>query len=77
MNFAQRHVLRITSRGASPDRVARAVLRALVDPHPGPRRVVGTDAALTAVALHLLPPRVIYRLTALPRVGSGRTANPR
>ena len=39
--------------------------------------VVGTDAALTAVALHLLPPRVIYRLTALPRVGSGRTANPR
>jgi NAD(P)-dependent dehydrogenase (short-subunit alcohol dehydrogenase family) len=76
MNFAQRHVLSITSHGASPDRVAQAVVHSLTQPRPSPRRVVGTDAILTAVLLHIFPPRLVYRLTALPRVGSARHDNP-
>jgi NAD(P)-dependent dehydrogenase (short-subunit alcohol dehydrogenase family) len=72
MDFAQRHIPSITSHGAPPDRVAQAVVHSLNHPRPSPRRVVGTDANLTAILLHLLPPRLIYRLTALPRVGSAR-----
>lgn len=73
MDFAQLHVPAITRRGASPDRVARAVVRSLDRARPSPRRVVGIDANLTSLLLHLLPPRVIYRLTALPRLGSAKS----
>jgi NAD(P)-dependent dehydrogenase (short-subunit alcohol dehydrogenase family) len=73
MDFAQRRVPAVTRHGASPDRVARAVVRSLDSARPRPRRAVGVDANLTTVLLHLLPPRVIYRLTALPRLGSARS----
>lgn len=77
MNFAQRYVSKLSTLGASPDRVADAVVRALTHPSPSPRQAVGIDAKVVTAALHLLPPRVIYRLTALPRVGSAREHNPR
>jgi NAD(P)-dependent dehydrogenase (short-subunit alcohol dehydrogenase family) len=72
MNFARKYVPRISDHGTSPDRVAEAVTQALTDRWPAPRRVVGLDAKIVATALHLLPPRLIHRLTALPRIGSAR-----
>ena len=72
MNFAQRYVSKLSSLGASPDRVAKAVVHSLTHPRPTPRRVVGIDANIVGAALHILPPRMIYRLTALPKVGSAR-----
>lgn len=72
MNFAEKYVPKIARHGTSPERVADAVTQTLTHPAPAPRRVVGLDAKITAAALHLLPPRLIYRLTALPRIGSAR-----
>jgi NAD(P)-dependent dehydrogenase (short-subunit alcohol dehydrogenase family) len=71
MEFAQRYVSTLSHRGGSPDRVARAVMEALEASRPRPRRVVGVDAAITAVLVQVLPPRLIYRLTALPAVAAG------
>ena len=70
MTFARRHVTRLSRWGASPDRVAAAVLGSLTHLRLTPRRVV--DATIVAAALHLLPPSAIYRLTALPKIGSAR-----
>lgn len=72
IDFARRHVGNLSRWGASPDRVADAVLRSLVHHDPRPRRVVGVDAAVVAAALQVLPPRVIYRVTALPAKWSAR-----
>ena len=72
IDFARGHVGNLSRWGASPDRVADAVLRSLVDQNPRPRRVVGVDAAVVAAALQLLPPRAIYRVTALPAIWSNR-----
>jgi short-subunit dehydrogenase len=70
MEFAQRYVSTLSHRGGSPDRVARAVMEALEASRPRPRRVVGVDAPITAVLVQVLPPRLIYRITALPAVWS-------
>jgi NAD(P)-dependent dehydrogenase (short-subunit alcohol dehydrogenase family) len=70
MEFAQRHVSTLSRRGGSPDKVARAVVEALEASRPRPRRVVGVDAAIAAALVQVLPPRVIYRVTALPAVWS-------
>lgn len=72
MNFAQRYVSRLSGHGSSPDRVAHAVLDSLIRPSAPPRRVVGIDARIVTGLLAILPARVIYRLTALPRLGSAR-----
>ena len=76
MNFAQRYVSKLSSLGASPDRVAKAVVHSLTNPRPTLRRVVGIDANIVGAALHILPPRLIYRLTALPKVVA-RESDPR
>jgi NAD(P)-dependent dehydrogenase (short-subunit alcohol dehydrogenase family) len=70
MEFAQRHVSTLSRRGGSPDKVARAVMEALEASRPRPRRVVGVDAATAAALVQVLPPRLIYRITALPAVWS-------
>jgi short-subunit dehydrogenase len=70
MEFAERHVSTISSRGGSHDKVARAVVEALQAARPRPRRVVGVDAAIAAALVQILPPRIIYRITALPAVWS-------
>jgi NAD(P)-dependent dehydrogenase (short-subunit alcohol dehydrogenase family) len=70
MEFAQRHVSTLSHRGGSPDKVARAVVEALEASRPRPRRVVGVDAAIAAALVQVLPPRLIYRITALPAVWS-------
>ena len=77
MNFAQRYASKLSDLGATPDRVTEAVIDSLTQRRPSPRRVVGIDATIVAAALHVLPPRLIYRLTALPKVGSARQENPR
>jgi NAD(P)-dependent dehydrogenase (short-subunit alcohol dehydrogenase family) len=70
MDFAQRHVSALSRRGGSADKVARAVVEALEASRPRPCRVVGVDAAIAAALVQLLPPRIIYRVTALPAVWS-------
>ena len=70
MEFAQRHVSTLSRRGGSPDKVAKAVVEALETNRPRPRRVVGADAAAAAALVQVLPPRLIYRLAALPAVWS-------
>jgi NAD(P)-dependent dehydrogenase (short-subunit alcohol dehydrogenase family) len=70
MEFAQRHVSTLSRRGGSPDKVARAVVEALEAARPRPRRVVGVDAAIAAALVQMLPPRLIYRVAALPAVWS-------
>jgi NAD(P)-dependent dehydrogenase (short-subunit alcohol dehydrogenase family) len=72
MDFAQRHISTLSRRGASPERVADAVVRSLTRARPRPRQVVGIDAALVAAALHVVPPRFVYRVTALPAAWSLR-----
>jgi hypothetical protein len=72
MNFAQQHASTLSRRGGSPDKVARAVLEALETSRPRPRRVVGGDATIAAALVQVLPPRIIYRITALPAVWSVR-----
>jgi NAD(P)-dependent dehydrogenase (short-subunit alcohol dehydrogenase family) len=72
MEFAQRHVSTLSRRGASPDRVADAVVRSLTRARPRPRQAVGIDAALVSAALYVVPPRFVYRVTALPAVWSMR-----
>ncbi|NYE73868.1 SDR family NAD(P)-dependent oxidoreductase [Microlunatus parietis] len=76
MNFARRYVSRLSGFGTSPDRVAEAVLRAMMSRSPSPRQVVGVDARIVTALLLVLPPRAIYRLTALPRIGSARHGGP-
>jgi NAD(P)-dependent dehydrogenase (short-subunit alcohol dehydrogenase family) len=70
MEFAQRHVSTLSRRGGSPDKVATAVIGALEAVRPRPRRVVGADATIAAALVQVLPPRIIYRITALPAVWS-------
>jgi NAD(P)-dependent dehydrogenase (short-subunit alcohol dehydrogenase family) len=70
MEFAQRHVSTLSRRGGSPDKVTRAIVEALETRRPRPRRVVGIDAAIAAALVRVLPPRLIYRITALPAVWS-------
>lgn len=77
MAFAERHVPRLSTLGASPDGVGRAVVRALTRRSPSPRQVVGVDAHLTSAALRVLPQRVVNRLTALPAVWSERASRRR
>jgi NAD(P)-dependent dehydrogenase (short-subunit alcohol dehydrogenase family) len=72
MNFAQKYVSKLSDHGASASRVADAVVEALTSAAPSPRRVVGIDAKIVSVALRILPQRLIYRLTALPKLGSAR-----
>lgn len=76
MDFGRKHVGKLSVCGGSPQTVALAVVRALSRTSPPPRQVVGLDAKITTVALHLLPPKIIYRLTALPRIGSARRRHP-
>lgn len=70
MEFAQRHMSTLSRRGGSPDKVATAGVDPLEAARPRPRRVVGADAAIAATLVHLLPPRIIYQVTALPAVWS-------
>jgi NAD(P)-dependent dehydrogenase (short-subunit alcohol dehydrogenase family) len=67
IDFGVRYVRQLSRYGFAPDRAARAVLRELTSPSPSPRRVVGPDAAFAAVALRVLPGRVVSRITAIPR----------
>lgn len=67
IDFGVRYVRQLSRYGFSPDRAARAVLRSLTSPSPSPRRVVAPDAAFAAVALRVLPGRVVSRITAIPR----------
>ena len=77
MEFAQRHVSTLSRRGGSPDKVATAVVEAMETSHPRPRRVVGVDAAIATALVQVLPPRLIYRITALPAVWSAARWHPR
>lgn len=52
--------------GRSPEAVARVIARALVEPRPKPRRLVGPDARLLALA-SLLPDRLRFRAAAARR----------
>lgn len=54
-------------RGAPPERVAHAVVRALLDRNPAPRRVVGRDARIAAAMVRALPHRALYHVTAARR----------
>ncbi|GAB3416629.1 SDR family oxidoreductase [Flindersiella endophytica] len=55
---------RFAARGIPPERVAKAIVRALTSRSPRPRQLVGPDALAIAVALRLLPDRLINRVTA-------------
>ncbi|MDC7120630.1 SDR family NAD(P)-dependent oxidoreductase [Cellulomonas fimi] len=67
IDHALANARRSAVRGAPPERVARAVVRALLDRDPAPRRVVGRDARVAAAMVRVLPHRALYRLTAARR----------
>ncbi len=50
-------------RGIAPERVAEAIAHAVRSPRPRTRYLVGRDARLLAIAMRLLPDRVIDLLT--------------
>jgi NAD(P)-dependent dehydrogenase (short-subunit alcohol dehydrogenase family) len=68
---AMRRVAERVERAAlPPDRVARAVERALTTPHPRSRYLVGTDARLQATLRRMPAPvrdAVLMRVLGLPR----------
>jgi hypothetical protein len=63
ISAARTNAERTAKRGIPPERAARAIVRALTAPNPGPRQVVGTDARVAATLVRLLPYRLLYRLT--------------
>ncbi|QHT55746.1 SDR family NAD(P)-dependent oxidoreductase [Cellulomonas sp. H30R-01] len=67
IDHALANARRSAVRGAPPERVADVVVRALLDRHPAPRRVVGRDARVAAAMVRLLPHRAVYALTAARR----------
>ncbi|GAA2729064.1 SDR family NAD(P)-dependent oxidoreductase [Cellulomonas aerilata] len=64
MDAAVAGAARSAATGLPADRAAAAVLRALTERHPRPRRVVGRDALVVAAVVRLLPDRAVYRLAA-------------
>jgi NAD(P)-dependent dehydrogenase (short-subunit alcohol dehydrogenase family) len=63
ISAARTNAERTAKRGIPPERAARAIVRALTTPNPGPRQLVGTDARVAATLVRLLPYRLLYRLT--------------
>lgn len=63
IHAARRSGERAAGRGIAPERVAEAIAHAVRAPRPRTRYFVGRDARLRALAMRLLPDRVIDALT--------------
>jgi NAD(P)-dependent dehydrogenase (short-subunit alcohol dehydrogenase family) len=67
---AQATAAKSAARGIPPERAARFIVKALTDPHPRPRQVIGRDAQVAAALVRLLPYRLLYRALAGRRAAS-------
>jgi NAD(P)-dependent dehydrogenase (short-subunit alcohol dehydrogenase family) len=63
LDQARRNAERSAHRGIGPHQAAAGIVRALTEPHPRPRYLLGRDA-LAASLVARLPFRLRYRLTA-------------
>jgi NAD(P)-dependent dehydrogenase (short-subunit alcohol dehydrogenase family) len=67
----QERAYRRESSGSSPDAVARTVERALTDPRPRPRYLVGKDSSTLATLARFMPTRFLdvvrLRILGLPK----------
>jgi hypothetical protein len=67
---AQANAAKTAARGIPPERAARFIVKALTDPHPRPRQVIGRDAEVAAALVRLLPYRLLYCALAGRRAAS-------